>query len=153
MTRSARPPISPRMKVNSLLHQVFVQFGAYLKDPETKEDMPPESDVQFDHGWSFSKGADRKKHTWRDIRPMLRHSHKKKSARDERDCHHVDRLEKERNGLPKRKRDLHKKQIPSRPMPEGRPFQQGSRPLKTGNRFQQNKEYLARIAQESGEQT
>ncbi len=40
--------------------------------------------------------------------------HRIKSGKSEATRHHVDRLERQRNGQPKRKRDLHKKEIKSR---------------------------------------
>jgi hypothetical protein len=83
-----RPPITARMKVNSLLHRVYLQFGAYLKDPNG-EDLKPGDPVVFDHmhGLAF-KGP----HQWENLRPVQKRTNIDKAKREVRDLHHLRRL-------------------------------------------------------------
>ena len=109
-----RPPTTARMKVDCLLHYVYVQCGEYLKCRISGEEMKPGSDVQFDHiGALVHEGE----HSYQNLRPVLNtiEGHKKKTKQDVKDNKKANRLENERNGLPKRARDKFKKKIPSRP--------------------------------------
>lgn len=85
-----RKPITARMKVDALLHRIFLQFGAYLRDFKGNE-LRPGDPVVFDHTHALTfKGP----HVYENLRPCLKHANDDKAKRETRDHHHVNRLKK-----------------------------------------------------------
>lgn len=84
-----RPSITPRMKVNALLHRVFMQFGVYLKDAATGEDMKPGDPVVFDHKHGLVFDGP---HNWEALRPVLYKTNNDKAKVENRDRAHINRL-------------------------------------------------------------
>ena len=74
-----RPTITPRMKVDALLHRVFLQFGVYLRDSVSGEEMKPGAPVQFDHIHCTKLGGP---NVYDNIRPLLVKPHQKKTRAD-----------------------------------------------------------------------
>lgn len=89
-----RPTITARMKVDSLLHRIMLQFGAPLKDFEGN-DMRPGDPVVFDHIHAVTFGG---AHTYQDVRPCLKAANDTKARRETRDHHHIRRLRGEVKG-------------------------------------------------------
>ena len=93
-----RPNITVRMKIDSLLQRVFVQFGVYLKDP-SGEDMKPGDDVVFDHMHALTFGGE---HTYVNLRPILRKTNAEKAKQETKAYWKGKRLRGETKGRPKR---------------------------------------------------
>lgn len=83
-----RPTITARMKVDSLLHRIMLQFGRPLLDFEGNE-LRPGDPVVFDHphGLTF-EGP----HVHENLRPCLKSANDAKAKKETRDYHHVRRL-------------------------------------------------------------
>ena len=89
-----RPAITARMKVDSLLQRVFVQFGSYLKDP-TGEDLKPGCDLVFDHMHALTFDGE---HTYMNLRPILRQTNAEKAKQETKDYWKLKRLRGETKG-------------------------------------------------------
>lgn len=76
---SKRPTITPALKVASLLHRVYLQFGVYLKCPLSGEDMTPEDRIQFDHAHCVKLDGP---NVYDNLRPTLVKPHQKKTKAD-----------------------------------------------------------------------
>jgi 5-methylcytosine-specific restriction endonuclease McrA len=98
--KTKRPPTSPRQKVDCLLDRVHRQFGAYLKCELSGEDMKPGDPVEFDHVHAVVLGG---RHTYKDLRPVLKDPHKKKTTRDVAAKAKINRLTGKTKGRPKRR--------------------------------------------------
>lgn len=75
----SKPTITPKLKVDALLHRVFLQFGVYLKDAVSGEDMKPGDRIQFDHIHCTKLGGP---NVYDNIRPLLVKPHQKKTKAD-----------------------------------------------------------------------
>ena len=91
-----RPNITVRMKIDSLLQRVFVQFGVYLKDP-SGEDMKPGDDVVFDHIHALTFDGE---HSYMNLRPILRKTNAEKAKQETKDYWKGKRLRGETKGRP-----------------------------------------------------
>lgn len=91
-----RPNITVRMKIDSLLQRIFVQFGTYLKDP-TGEDLKPGCDLVFDHMHALTFDGE---HTYMNLRPILRQTNAKKAKQEVKDYWKIKRLRGETKGRP-----------------------------------------------------
>ncbi len=113
---SKRQAITDRMRLRSVFHHFGID--CYLCGDriilDGVKDLPP-----FDH---MVEVADDGEHTPANLKPVHRSCHVHKSAKAETQRSRIDRLEKEKLGLPKRKR-------PKRAWTKGRKLQ--SRPMTT----------------------
>lgn len=75
----SKPTITPALKVAALLHRVYMQFGVYLKDAVSGEDMTPDDRIQFDHVHCTKLGGP---NVYDNIRPLLVKPHQKKTKAD-----------------------------------------------------------------------
>ena len=91
---STRPNITVRMKIDSILQRIFVQFGTYLKDP-SGEDMKPGDDVVFDHMHALTFDGE---HTYMNLRPILRQTNAEKAKQETKDYWKLKRLRGETKG-------------------------------------------------------
>ena len=89
-----RPTITARMKVDCLLHRIFLQFGVYLRDFQGNE-LKPGDPVVFDHTHSLGQ---RGPHIYENLRPAQKRANDDKARRETRDHHHVRRLRREVKG-------------------------------------------------------
>lgn len=76
---SKRRAITPKMKVDTLLAQVWRQFGAYLVCPISKIAMEPGDPVQFDHIHCVALDGP---HEYQNLRAVLKTPHRKKTKAD-----------------------------------------------------------------------
>lgn len=74
-----RKQITPKMKVDALLHRVFLQFGVHLACPISGEPMKPGDIIQFDHVHCVELDGP---HVYGNIRPVLADPHKTKTKSD-----------------------------------------------------------------------
>lgn len=104
-----RKPITDKMKWTA----IWYRFGipCYI----CKGLITFQEDFEFDH---IVELADDGEHSFANIAPAHIRCHDLKSAKSETQRSRIDRLENEKNGLPKRARDRFKKKIPSRPFPK-----------------------------------
>lgn len=126
--RPGTPSIGVR--INALLHRFEIICHI------CGERILAEVDIAWDHvhEWKDSKQFEWVNH-YTNYAPVHLGCHKRKSAEAEALRHHIDRLERERNGEPKRARDKYKKPIPQRK----NPWPAKSQPMKSRNTFQNRK--------------
>ena len=116
-----RKAITPRQKVDALLYRVFLQFGVYLKDAVTGEDLKPGDEIEFDHVNPASESGD---NHFTNLRPLQKATNRKKGKTEARNARHVKRIRGDMGVHPKAK-------IPSRPFQSRNTFgPKGSRPFK-----------------------
>ena len=109
----ARKPLTPRQKVDALLYRVHLQFGTYLKDAVSGEDLKPGDQIEFDHTNPVSETGD---NHWTNVRPLQKKTNRDKGKSEARNCRHVKRIRGEMGaGKPKRK-------FASRPFGKSRGF-------------------------------
>lgn len=113
MKRPGTPSIGTR--INAMLHRFKILCAICGRQ------ILPEVPVAWDHVLEWSDNKDRPwANTYVNLAPVHLECHKIKSAKAEAERHHIDRLERERNGEPKRARDKFKKPIPQGPNPWGK---------------------------------
>lgn len=83
-----RPRITPRMKVDALLHRIILQFGKPLRDFKGN-DLRPGDPVVFDHIHAVTFGG---AHSYDNLRPCLKAANDSKGRQEHRDHHHIRRL-------------------------------------------------------------
>lgn len=76
---SKRKQISARMKVDTLLAQVFRQFGKHLLCPLSQIEMLPGDDIEFDHIHCVELDGP---HAYQNLRAVHIGAHKKKTKAD-----------------------------------------------------------------------
>lgn len=117
MTKRDRPSTPP---LGMQIECLFRHFPILCA--ECGERINWDDDFDWDH---WLEWADVRRHSAEDIRPIHRRPcHKIKSKRSEVQRHRIDRLEREKNGEPKRARDKYKKPI------HGRGFDKGPHPFR-----------------------
>jgi HNH endonuclease len=101
MTKRKRKAITVRLAVDALLHRAKIQAQAILCD-ECAEELLPGQKIQMDHIFEHADGGP---HEYTNLRPIhYDPCHKKKSAKSEKQRHHIDRIVSKREGTAKPKR-------------------------------------------------